>query len=361
MRIPALRIGDLVAEFPLVQGGMGVGISLANLAAAVANCGGVGVISGVETGFYRIDYLRDKRRANLEALVEQIRKAREQSPGGVLGVNIMVAINNFEETVRMAIQAGIGIIFSGAGLPLQLPELAQGSNVKLAPIVSSARAAALICKHWERKHSRFADAMVVEGPKAGGHLGFSQQELEHPEDYALEKLVPAVVEAVKPFEDKCGRPIPVIAAGGIWTGQDIGRMLRLGAAGVQMATRFVTTHECDASLAFKQEYLRAKPDDIVLIKSPVGMIGRAIRNTFLDRVAAGEWRPIRCAYNCLRPCKPKESPYCIAAALIHAQRGELGQGFAFAGVNAWRANKLQSVREIFQELKEQLLMEPDYV
>lgn len=359
MRIPALKIGNLVAEFPLIQGGMGVGISLANLAAAVANCGGVGVISGVETGFYRMDYLRNKRQANLEALVEQIKKARELSPHGVLGVNIMVAINNFEETVRTAIKAGIDIIFSGAGLPLQLPELTRGSEVKLVPIVSSPRAAALICKHWEKKHERFADAVVVEGPKAGGHLGFSQEQLEHSEDYALEKLVPEVVAAVKPFEAKCGRPIPVIAAGGIWTGQDIGRMLRLGAAGVQMATRFVTTYECDASLAFKEAYLRAKPEDIMLIKSPVGMIGRAIKNAFLEQVAAGETKPVRCAYNCLKPCNPKESPYCIAAALIHAQRGELDQGFAFAGVNAWRVDKLQSVQEIFQELKEQLLQEPD--
>ncbi len=359
LRIPKLRIGNLVAKFPIIQGGMGVGISMAKLAAAVATSGGVGVISGVETGFYRPGYVCNKRQANLEGLVEQIKKAREQSPTGILGVNIMVAINNFEETVRAAVRAGISIIFSGAGLPLRLPELVKESNVKLGPIVSSARAATLICKYWEKRHDRYADVLVVEGPQAGGHLGFNQEELEHPEEHALEKLVPEVVAAVKPFEERCGHPIPVIAAGGIWTGHDIAHMLRLGAAGVQMATRFVTTHECDASLDFKKEYLRAQPDDIMLIKSPVGMIGRAIKNTFLEHVTAGETKPIRCAYNCLRPCKPKESPYCIAAALIHAQKGELDQGFAFAGVNAWRANKLQSVREIFQELKEELLQEPD--
>ncbi|MGI6128627.1 MAG: NAD(P)H-dependent flavin oxidoreductase [bacterium] len=357
MTIPVLKIGNLVARFPVIQGGMGVGISLSNLAAAVANCGGVGVISGVETGFYRPDYARNKRRANLEALAEQIRKARQLSPSGVLGVNIMVAINNFEETVRTAVRAGIDIIFSGAGLPLHLPELAGGSDVKLVPIVSSARAGALLCKHWEKKHHRLPDALVVEGPKAGGHLGFSQEQLNRPEDFALEKIVPETVAAVKPFQDKRGQSIPIIAAGGIWTGQDIARMLKLGASGVQMATRFVPTYECDASLAFKEEYFRAKADDIVLIKSPVGMIGRAIKNKFLDRVAAGESKPIRCAYNCLKPCRPKESPYCIADALINAQRGELDQGFAFAGVNAWRATKLQSVREVVQELKEGMLRE----
>ncbi|HKM40127.1 MAG TPA: nitronate monooxygenase family protein, partial [bacterium] len=295
---------------------------------------------------------------NFKALIEQIQKARKISPGGVLGVNVMVAINDFAETVRAAIEAGIDIIFSGAGLPLQLPAIAQGSRVKLVPIVSSARAAALMCKHWGRKHHRYPDAVVLEGPEAGGHLGFSEEELEQAEDFALEKLVPETVAAVKSFESKAGRPIPVIAAGGLWTGEDMSRMLKLGAAGVQMATKFVPTHECDASAEFKQAYLDADKEDIVLIKSPVGMAGRAIRNGFLSAVEAGERKPIRCAYNCLRPCDPKTAPYCIAAALIHAQRGELDRGFAFAGINAWRATELRTVPAIFNELKKQLLAAP---
>ncbi|BCV25577.1 nitronate monooxygenase family protein [Gelria sp. Kuro-4] len=353
MKIPILKIGDLVARLPIIQGGMGVGVSLANLAAAVANCGGVGVISGVETGFYRADYHLNKRQANRDGLREQIKKARGLSTG-ILGVNIMVAINDFEEMVRTAVRAGIDIIFSGAGLPLNLPALVKGSNVKIGPIISSARAAGLICKHWDKKHRRPPDVVVVEGPRAGGHLGFSPEQLEHPEDYALEKLVPAVVAAVRPFEEKYERPIPVIAAGGIWDGFDIARLLRLGAAGVQLATRFVTTRECDASDAFKAEYLRAGQDDIVIIKSPVGMPGRAIRNAYLDRAAAGKSTPVRCAYNCLAPCVPSRSPYCIADALIHAQKGELDKGFAFAGANAWRASKISSVKEIMTELVEQM-------
>ena len=288
MDIPELKIADLTAKFPLVQGGMGVGISMANLAAAVANCGGVGVISGVEAGFYRPDYRSNKRQANLEALAEQIKKARQLSPSGVLGVNIMVAINDFAATVQTVIEAGIDIIFSGAGLPLQLPALAKNYRVKLAPIVSSPRAAALICKHWGRKHGRYPDAIVLEGPEAGGHLGFSEQELRQPDAYSLEKLVPATVAAIEPFEDKSQRPIPVIAAGGLWTGQDMARMFKLGAMGVQMATRFVPTHECDASLAFKKAYLDAQPDDIVLIKSPVGMIGRSDQKRFFG--SGGGWR-----------------------------------------------------------------------
>lgn len=353
MKIPTLKIGDLVARLPIVQGGMGVGISLAGLASAVANCGGVGVISGVETGFYRADYRQDKKQANLAGLVEQIKKARELS-SGILGVNIMVAINNFEETVHTAVQAGIDIIFSGAGLPLNLPGLVQGSNVKIAPIISSARAASLVLKHWHKKHQRTADAVVLEGPQAGGHLGFSPQHLEHPEDYTLNRLVPEVVAAMRPFEEEYQRPIPVIAGGGIWDGFDIARMLRLGAAGVQMATRFVTTYECDAAPEFKEEYLRAKQEDIVIIQSPVGMPGRAVKNAYLERAAAGESTPIRCKYNCLKPCVPSKSPYCIADALIHAQKGELDRGFAFAGANAWRSDRLRSVKDVIAELVAQL-------
>ncbi|MGE5653489.1 MAG: NAD(P)H-dependent flavin oxidoreductase [Bacillota bacterium] len=354
MQIPALKIGDLVARLPIVQGGMGVGISMASLAAAVASCGGIGVISGVETGFYRSGYSTNKRQESIRGLVEQIHKARELSPDGIIGVNIMVAINAYDDMVKAAVDAGIDIIFSGAGLPTTLPELAHGSNVKLVPIISSAKAATVICKHWEKKHNRIPDALVLEGPKAGGHLGFSIEQLEHEEDYALEKLVPQVVEAVKPFEERHGRPIPIIAAGGIWDGYDIARMLSLGAAGVQMATRFVATHECDASDAFKQEYIRAKQEDVILIKSPVGMPGRAIRNAYLDRAAAGQSTPVRCVYNCLKPCTPSQAPYCIADALINAQKGNLEHGFAFAGENAWRAERICSVKEIMDELESDL-------
>ncbi len=353
MKIPTLRIGDLEAKVPIVQGGMGVGVSLSGLAAAVANCGGVGVISGVETGFYRSDYTGNKREASAAGLVEQLRLAREKSPDGIIGVNIMVALNNYADMVQAAVEGGADIIFSGAGLPLNLPELVAGSEVKLAPIISSGRAATLMCRSWQKRYDRLPDAVVLEGPLAGGHLGFSMEQLQDPNAPSLEQLTGEVVAALEPFAGPSG-PIPVIAGGGLWDGKDIARVLQAGAAAAQLASRFVPTFECDASEEFKQEYLRACPDDIVLIKSPVGLPGRAIRNQYLNEVASGQTTPLRCYYNCLKPCSPKEAPYCIADALINAQQGNLQKGFAFCGANAWRADKITSVADVFAELLAQI-------
>ncbi len=349
MKIKAWQIGDLEIRLPIVQGGMGVGVSLSRLASAVANCGGLGVISGVETGFYRDDYPMDKRRASAAGLLEQLQLARAQSPRGVIGVNIMVALNNYAEMVAAAVSGKADVIFSGAGLPLTLPELTAGSPVKLAPIISSGRAASLMCRHWQKRYGRLPDAFVLEGPLAGGHLGYSREQLQQPEQVALERLIPEVLQAIEPYPNEYGQ-IPLIAGGGLWTGADIARVLQAGAAAAQLGSRFVPTYECDASDAFKQEYLRATEDDIVLIQSPVGMPGRAVRNAFLERVQAGEMTPIRCAYNCLQPCSPKQAPYCIAEALINAQRGVLQHGFAFCGANAWRAERITSVAEVIDEL-----------
>lgn len=353
MQIPALQIGELRVRLPIVQGGMGVGVSLANLAGAVANCGGLGVISGVETGFYRPDYTKNKRQANVNGLLEQLAIAREISPGGAIGVNIMVALNNYREMVGAAVQGRADIIFSGAGLPLDLPELTAGSPVKLAPIISSGRAASLICRHWLKRYDRLPDALVLEGPLAGGHLGFSPEQLRDPAAPTLEQLIPEVLAAVAPFAN-CHGSIPLIAGGGLWTGADIARVLRWGAAAAQLASRFVPTVECDASDAFKQEYLRATAEDIVLIDSPVGMPGRAVANPYLRRVQAGETSPIRCAYNCLKPCSPQQAPYCIAEALINAQRGDLQHGFAFCGANAWRAEQITTVAAVMRQLVTEL-------
>lgn len=342
------RIGDLEIKLPIVQGGMGVGVSLAGLAAAVANCGGLGVISGVEPGFQRTDYAENKARANELGMIEQLEKARQLSPQGVIGVNIMVALNNYAEMVQAAVQGKADIIFSGAGLPLDMPELVAGSSVKLAPIVSSARAAVLICRRWQKRYNRVPDAIVLEGPLAGGHLGYSLEELQtNPPQ--LQQLIPELVEAIAPFATENG-PIPVIAGGGLWTGQDIAGVLRAGATAAQLGSRFVPTEECDASLAFKEAYLAAKPEDIILIKSPVGLPGRAIRNPFLERAQAGETTPIRCAFNCLQPCNPEKAPYCIAIALTNAQRGKFDYGFAFAGVNAWRAERIEPVKQVIADL-----------
>jgi len=347
-----LRIGSLTAKLPIIQGGMGIGISLSGLASAVANEGGIGVIATAGIGMNEPDFSRNFLEANIRALRKEIRKARELTQG-ILGVNIMVALSNFADMVRIAIEEGIDIIFSGAGLPLNLPQFLNGTiKTKMVPIVSSGRATNIIMRKWSEKYNYLPDAVVVEGPLAGGHLGFKEQMIGDSE-YSLEKLVPEVIQAIKPYEEKYNKPIPVIAAGGIYTGEDIYRFFQLGASGVQMATRFVTTHECDASAKFKQTYVDSRKEDIVIIKSPVGMLGRAIRNEFLDDVSQGKKKPFKCPYHCIKTCDYKNSPYCIAFALINAKKGNLSRGFAFAGENAYRAKGIISVKELIETLIEE--------
>ncbi len=331
---------------------MGIGISLSGLASAVANEGGIGVIATPGIGMNEPDFLNNYLEANIRALRKEIRKARELSKG-IIGVNIMVALTNFADLVRTAIEEGIDIIFSGAGLPLNLPQfLTSTKKTNLVPIVSSARAASIIAKKWSEKYNCLPDAVVVEGPLAGGHLGF-KEEMIGDSEYSLEKLVPEVILALKPYEERYKKIIPVIAAGGIYTGEDIYRFFQLGASGVQMATRFVTTYECDASVNFKQTYVDSRKEDIVIIKSPVGMPGRAIRNVFLDEVSQGKRKPFKCPYHCLKTCDYKNTPYCISFALINAKRGNLSHGFAFAGENAYRAKKIISVKELIETLIEE--------
>ena len=345
-----LCIGDLTAPLPIIQGGMGVGVSLAGLAAAVANAGGIGVIATAGIGMIEPDLFQHFEAANLRALGKEIRRAKALSPQGILGVNIMVALSNFGELVTTAIAEGVDVIFSGAGLPLDLPQyLPGGGRTKLVPIVSSGRAARIIAKRWTDRYAHPPDAVVVEGPRAGGHLGFKLEQIDDPA-YALEALLADVLTEVAPFAARAGRPIPVIAGGGIYTGADIHRFLQLGASGVQMATRFVTTHECDASVGFKEAYLRARPEDLVIIKSPVGMPGRVIRNQFIDDLNAGKKVPFTCPYHCIVTCDYATSPYCIALALINAQRGRMAHGFAFAGDNAHRATVIVSVQELVDTL-----------
>ena len=345
-----LCIGDLTAPLPIIQGGMGVGVSLAGLAAAVANAGGIGVIATAGIGMIEPDLFQHFEAANLRALGKEIRRAKALSPQGILGVNIMVALSNFGELVTTAIAEGVDVIFSGAGLPLDLPQyLPGGGRTKLVPIVSSGRAARIIAKRWTDRYAHPPDAVVVEGPRAGGHLGFKLEQIDDPA-YALEALLADVLTEVAPFAARAGRPIPVIAGGGIYTGADVHRFLQLGASGVQMATRFVTTHECDASVGFKEAYLRARPEDLVIIKSPVGMPGRVIRNQFIDDLNAGKKVPFTCPYHCIVTCDYATSPYCIALALINAQRGRMAHGFAFAGDNAHRATVIVSVQELVDTL-----------
>ncbi len=352
MKYPALKIGDLTAKIPIIQGGMAIGISLANLVSAVANEGGIGVIGGAMIGMSEPDLYRNGQKGNVRALKREIRRARERTRG-IVGVNIMVALTDYADLVKVSIDEGIDIIFSGAGLPLDLPGyLNNGSKTKLVPIISSERAARIICKKWLSSFDYLPDALVVEGPMAGGHLGFKMEQIDDPE-FALEKIVPQVIAAVKPFEEAHHKEIPVIAAGGVYTGADIHKYLKMGAAGVQMGTRFVATHECDAALEFKQTYINAQPQDLVLINSPVGLPGRAVRSKFIQDVDLGMRKPFKCPYHCIKTCDYKESPYCISYALISAKRGNFNSGFAFAGANAHRINEIISVKALIASLMEE--------
>jgi len=352
MKLPELRIGDLVAKIPIVQGGMAVGISLSGLASAVAEAGGIGVIGTAGIGMDEPDFFENFIEANIRALRNEIRKAREKTKG-IIGVNIMVALSNFVDMVKTSIEEKVDIIFSGAGLPLDLPKyLIKGAVTKLVPIVSSGRASRIIAKSWIEKYNYVPDAFVVEGPLAGGHLGFKKEELEDP-NVTLENRLKEVLDEVKILEEKYDKEIPVIAGGGIYDGKDIAKFIKLGASGVQIATRFVATYECDADEKFKQEYIRAKKEDIVIIKSPVGLPGRAIKNEFLEAVERGERKPYKCVFQCIRTCDYKNTPYCIALALLNAKKGNLKAGFAFAGANAYRVDKIVSVKDLMKELVEE--------
>ena len=349
---PALTIGDLHVPVPIVQGGMGVAVSLSGLASAVAEAGGVGVIAANAIGMIEKDYFKDGRAANLRAFRKEIRAARAKTDG-VIGVNIMVAVNDFHELLDVAIEEKVDLVFMGAGLPIKdLPvEKMRENGVKAVPIVSSARAVEMIFRMWKKIYNTVPDALVFEGPMAGGHLGFTAEQLDDPE-YQLEAIVPQIVEAVKPYEEEFGRKIPVIAGGGVYSGDDIHRVLSLGASAVQMGTRFVATEECDADEAFKQAYVDCTEEQIGLIKSPVGMPGRAIRNDFITSAEEGTLPSFKCAWQCLGSCKAEAANYCISVALNNARRGKLKHGFVFSGSNAYRVTEIVPVATLFNELTE---------
>lgn len=345
----SFKIGGLEIPVPIIQGGMGVGISLSGLASAVACRGGVGVISTVGIGLIGNKPYHNYRQTNIDALRNEIQKARKLTKG-IIGVNIMVAISNFVDMVKTSIEEEIDIIFSGAGLPLDLPKfLKKDSKTRLVPIVSSARAASIICKKWKQNFNYLPDAIVVEGPKAGGHLGFKNDQITK-EEHSLEKLVSEVIEETRPFKSNDGNAIPIIAAGGIYDGKDIFDIIALGASAVQMGTRFVVTSECDASLAFKNSFLNAKATDVTIIKSPVGMPGRAIWSSFFNEVKEGKRKPLGCKHHCIKTCDFKTTPYCISNALVQAQMGNMHDGFAFAGSNVDRVDEIISVEKLMTSL-----------
>lgn len=347
-----LNIGGLKPGIPIIQGGMGVGYSLHSLSSAVAKEGGIGVIATAGIGCNEPDFTTNYKGANARALRKEIRKAKELSGGGLIGVNILGALSNFDDKALISIEEGVDFIFSGAGLPLKLPALLSkvpNSHTRLVPIVSSGRALDVIARTWMKHYDYFPDAAIVEGPLAGGHLGYKYDELgdNMPK---LEDIFLDVLKAAHHLRDTYKRDLPLIAAGGIFDSADIRKFLDLGAAGVQMGTRFVATHEADASLEVKELYLRTRPEDVIIIKSPVGMPGRAINNSFLEAVARGEKIPFKCPYHCIKTCMPSKSPYCIAFALINAVQGRLKDGFAFTGSNVTRIKEIVSVHDLINEL-----------
>lgn len=353
MSLPPLKIGSVTSRFPIIQGGMGVGISRSRLSAAVSEAGGIGVIASVALGINSPFYHgpASYREANMKALGSDITDALARSPVGNIGTNCMVAITDFENMVRTSLEKGAKLIISGAGLPMKLPEFAKDfPEVALVPIVSSVKAAKLIYKRWVKRHGKVPDGFVVETPNyAGGHLGAVHSEVGK-EEYLLERVIPDLKEyIVKVIKEK----IPIIAAGGIWDRKDIDGMMSLGADGVQMSTRFVCTVECDAPDSFKQAYLDAGEDDVVLVKSPVGLPGRGVRNPFVRQLEEGTHNGDgKCFVNCLIHCSYRDrgEGFCIAKSLAESQRGDAVGGLIFSGSNVPRCTEITTVKEIFQEL-----------
>ena len=351
MNISELKIGNKIAKLPIIQGGMGIGVSLSKLASAVANAGGIGIISGAQPGYKEPDFRTDNEKANLRGLEKEIRKAKELSPEGIIGVNFLASVTNYADMVKLAVKEKVDLIISGAGLPKNLPSFVMGTDTKIAPIVSSGKAASTITKLWTRKYDYLPDAIIVEGPKAGGHLGFSVEDLKD-NIPNIKDIVNDVLQAVKEFEVKYNKKIPVIAAGGIFSGQDIAECLEQGAAGVQMSTQFVATEECDAHEKFKEAYINSHEEDIQLIVSPVGLPGRALRNKFVESVEAADQKIKHC-YRCLRGCNPATTPYCITEALVASVEGDVDNGLVFIGSNGYKLDKITKVKDLMQELIEE--------
>lgn len=352
MNFEPLKIGNLVSKLPIIQGGMGVGVSLSSLASAVTNAGGIGVISAAQIGFKELDFESNPLGANLRALKKHIKIAKEKCNNGIVGVNIMVATKNYADYVKAALESKVDLIISGAGMPTQLPKLAKDSGVKIAPIVSSLKSCKVILKLWDKHNEVIPDLLVIEGPRAGGHLGFKKDEIENSIEN-FDQSVVDIIDHIKIYEKKYNKKIPVVVAGGVYSGFDIAKYLKLGANGVQMATRFVATDECDASLKFKEAYVNSTPENIGIVTSPVGMPGRAILNKFIDKTKLGNIKVSKC-YNCLTHCNTKDTPYCITQALINSVNGDVDNGLIFCGDNAAKIDKIVPVKTLMNELEEDL-------
>jgi len=350
MLMKPVKLRGKKLSLPIIQGGMGIGISRCRLAGSVAKEGGMGVISTAQVGYDDPDFKKDPEAANLRALPRQIKRAKKISGGnGLVGVNVMVVTRLYADYIRTVCEAGVDAIISGAGLPTNLPEYVEGYDVAIAPIVSSEKSAKVILKFWDKKYHRTADFLVIEGPRAGGHLGFSREQLDDIGNLDYDEEIRKIIAVKKEYEEKYGMTMPVFVAGGMFTHQDVAHAMELGADGIQAASRFVATKECDACDAFKQAYINAKPEDAVIIKSPVGMPGRALKNAFIDEMNANPGKVTYC-FNCMKGCNPAKAPYCISLALINAVVGNLDRGVIFCGSRVGEINKMTTVPELMREL-----------
>ena len=348
MRLKPLTINNKTVKYPIIQGGMGIRISLNKLAKACMNSGIVATISAAQTGFLKKGFKADPIGKNKEAIIEEITEIRRVSPKGILGVNLMHAINHYKEYATFLSTQDIDFIISGAGLPLDLPKYIKDTKVKGAFIISSARACSIMLRSWDRKHQMMPEFIVCEGPLAGGHLGFSKEDFLLGNVVQLEDIVPSVKDIVRPYEEKYGIKIPIIAAGGIYDGHDMANMIKLGCDGVQIATRFIATHECDASDEYKQMIIDSKEDDIVRVSSPAGLPGRAVRNHLTESLIKGNL-PVKYCVNCLKTCKKVGIPYCITEQLGNSAGGD-NKGLIFTGAKAHLIKKLDLVQNIVNEL-----------
>ncbi|MEO5341134.1 MAG: nitronate monooxygenase family protein [Magnetococcus sp. MYC-9] len=350
--LPALKIGEHTIPVPIIQGGMGVRVSANRLASAVANEGGVGIVATVALSLASKYYKKGKDyyQANIKALIDELRLCHEASPGGIIGTNCMVAIRDFEAMVRTSVEHGAHMIISGAGLPLRLPEFAASRpSTALVPIISSLRAARLLAQRWRKLYHRLPDAILFEDPNtAGGHLGVRRNQL-FSEEYSSDRVVPQLAEWSR---TEYGDEIPIITAGGIWNRRDIDHAFSLGAKGVQMASRFLCTYECDAHPRFKQAFIDAQESDVVIVDSPAGLPGRALNTPFTRTLFHGGRVASKCFATCLDACSCRESKdaFCIAEALHRAQQGDMEHGLVFTGTNGVRHTRMSHVRDIFREL-----------
>lgn len=353
-----LRIGNKTARIPVVQGGMGVGVSRSRLAGAVAKAGGVGIISTAQIGYDEPDFADNHKEANKRAIEKHIRIAKAQADGGLVGANVMVALKDYEEHVKAAARAGADVVICGAGLPVTLPELLAGTDTKFAPIISSEKALHVLFKMWDKKYKTTSDFVIIEGPRAGGHLGFSEEQLSEDKNGNLnyDEEIRKIIAKVRMQEEKYGKQIPVIVAGGIFDAEDVAHVMCLGADGVQVASRFVATKECDADIRYKEAYIRAREEDVRIIKSPVGMPGRAVHNHFLDKAENGECRVKQCQ-GCLAKCDPSKIPYCITDALIRAVLGDVENGLIFCGANVGKITEISTVEEVISDLAKGFLIQ----